>query len=61
MVRFRNYGDGNEESAEYSIPSKVTEIGFTYDGGRVTVIVNGDIVFSTALGGTDFAVDITSP
>jgi len=61
MVKFRNYNDGSEESVEYAIPSKITEIGFTYDGGRIAAIVNGDIVFSTAFGGTDCAIEITSP
>jgi len=57
---FESYDTGEHEEKTIEIlPSEIKTIYFAYDGGRVTIRINGEDLLSTASGGNDMAVSIT--
>ncbi|MNQ73077.1 hypothetical protein D3C85_878000 [compost metagenome] len=61
-ITFNNYDytyDGSED-VDFKFPDEVKEVSFSYDGGRVSVYINGEQVFYTTLGGNDCCVTLTN-
>jgi hypothetical protein len=50
--------DLNHEK-ETKFPNPIQTVSVAYDGGKLTVAINGVIVMDTPLAGTDFQVNIT--
>lgn len=55
---FNSYDLRSEEKTEIELPEKIDNISFSYDGGRVEVVINGITVVSSYSGGNDCGVSI---
>ena len=53
MIKMTSYDYGDEVVEDYKLPEKVTDFEVSYDGGRLSVYVNGEQVFYTPLAGND--------
>ena len=59
MLHLTNYADSTEQTEKKVVlPPNITAMGITYDGGRFSISVNGQQLFSTMNAGIDFAVEI---
>lgn len=61
MIVFKPYDSGSKDFGEnipFKIPEKVESVSFSYDGGRVSLYINGKEVFYSAFGGNSFDIDI---
>ena len=59
MIEMTSYDYGDKVIDEYKLPEKITDFEVSYDGGRLTVYVNGEEVFYTALAGNDFTITVS--
>lgn len=51
-------GISDDEVHPITLPSEITSIGFSYDGGRIGVTINGKDVYYNASGSIDFLLTI---
>ena len=58
MIEMKSWDLGDKIVADYKLPDEVYHICFSYDGGRVGVVINGEELFYTALAGNDCSVSI---
>ena len=56
MIEMTSYDFGDKIVEDYKLPEKVTDFEVCYDGGRLTVYVNGEQVFYNALAGNDCSI-----
>jgi len=57
-LTFQSYDLNEHEEKTITFPDKLESIYFAYDGGRITLNINGEEVFYTHLGGNDCALTI---
>ena len=57
---FHSYSDGEHEEKKVEIPEVVNNLYVAYDGGRLTININNEEIFSTMSAGNDCAVTINS-
>jgi len=55
---FVSYDSNLKEEKQVEIPEKINNIYFSYDGGRLSININGKEIFYTAFAGNDCAVTI---
>lgn len=58
MLRLINFSYNTEETKAVKLPKELESISFSYDGGRVSVNINGTEVFTSHLGGTDCSLEL---
>ena len=58
MIEMTSYDFGDKVTEDYTLPEKVKSFDVSYDGGRLTVYVNGEQVFYTALAGNDCCLSV---
>jgi len=56
-INFTSY-DQKEEESNVIRAESIDSISFSYDGGRVEVLINGKVAISSYLGGNDCNVEI---
>jgi hypothetical protein len=55
---FENYAESLKTSTNFEAET-ILDVVFTYDGGRLSIWVNGEKVFETFYAGNDFSVQVT--
>lgn len=58
MLEMTNYTTGEVHSKAVQLPKEVRSLGFSYDGGRVSVSINGEQVFSSHEAGNDCCIEL---
>jgi hypothetical protein len=57
-LTFENYTESLKTATRFEVKT-IHDVVFTYDGGRLSVWVNGEKVFETFYAGNDFSVQVT--
>lgn len=57
QVEFEGYDSNHSTNLDLG-QLKIENVYFSYDGGRLSVMVNGETVLATALAGNSFSVSI---
>lgn len=60
MINVSDYAGHSEPefNEEYTLPEKIDRISFSYDGGRVSVYINGVEVFENNCMSSDFEIEL---
>lgn len=57
-ITVADYVDNSETSRELVLPEKIDKISFSYDGGRVSVCINGVSVYEDNGISSDFEIEL---
>lgn len=60
MINYTSFSSEEEETIGFILPEKVKDISIGYDGGRLSIFINGKEVYVNMCAGNDFSVDINS-
>ena len=58
MVEFENYREQGDSSSVFTMPEKVNSISVNYDGGRLSIYINGKEAYQNSCAGDDFSVEL---
>ncbi len=58
MVTYQSYSDHVEQITEEKLPEKVESIFVSYDGGRLSISINGKDFYDNMCASNDFSVEI---
>lgn len=58
MLKHKDFDNYSEDYYEISIPENINSISFSHDGGRISIEINNEEIYSTIFGTRDCCIEI---